>query len=98
MLHHIENRSLKLTRRFELQPIHDSIPRLGIVELENGTRLIVRDASEILIPRPSREEFIKKLHLTHAATETMMLQTIGRIFWPEIGLRNKMRCIYVKPI
>ena len=86
LLQHIANRTkyIHLTIDCELRLIRDSIPRLGIIELEKGTRFIVRDGSEILIPRPAREEIVRNLHLTHAAPETMMLLTKGRLFWPKM--------------
>ena len=40
----------------ELRLIHDSIPNLGISELRDGNRLIVRNGGEVLIPKSAREE------------------------------------------
>ena len=82
LLQRIENQTeyKHLPDDCELRLICDSIPRLGIVELEKGTRLIVRDDSKILIPRLTREEIVRNLHLTRTATETMMLQTKERMF------------------
>ena len=54
------------------------------MELDSGARLVVRDGTEILIPRTARKEIIWILHLTHAATDTMMLQTKSRLFWPRM--------------
>ena len=62
--------------------IRDSLPCLAIVELDLGERLGVRDGTEILIPKTARKEVIKTLHLTHTATNTMMLRTKSRLFWP----------------
>ena len=64
--------------------VHDSIPRLGIVGLDNDIRLIVRDSSKILVPKLAIAELIRVLHNTHAATDTMVLQRKGRIFWPQM--------------
>ena len=85
LLQHLENRSgwKFLPESCELRGIRDILPRLGIVELESGARLVVKDGSEILIPRTERKEMIRLLHLTHAAPETMMLQMKSRIFWPK---------------
>ena len=48
-LSNIENRAAfkPLHENSELKLVHDSIPRLGIVELDNSRRLIVRVGSEI---------------------------------------------------
>ena len=70
------------------------MPRLGIVELRDGHRLIVRDGGEVLIPKSAREEIIKTLHLTHPATDTMILQTRGKIFWPK--MRQELKDYYEK--
>ena len=77
MLNHIKNRTeLKnLPDNCELRLIHDSIPNLGISELRDGHRLIVRNGGEVLIPKTAREEIIRTLHFTHPATQTMINQT-----------------------
>ena len=82
MVNCIENRIeyKNLPENTELRVLGDSLPRLGIVELRDGHRLIVRDGSEVLIPRSAREEIIKTLHISHPATETMINQTRGKIF------------------
>ena len=72
------------TNTYLIRLIRDSLPRLGIVELDTGARLVVRDGTDILIPRAARQEIIRILHLTHAATDTMMLQTKNRLFWPRM--------------
>ena len=72
----------------ELRLIKDSLPRLGIVQLDSDERLIVRDGNEVLIPKPARKNIIKTLHLTHLAVNSMMLQTKSRIFWP--GIRRDL--------
>ena len=46
--------------------------------------MIVRDGTEILIPKAARQEIIGILHLTHAATDTTVLQTRNRLFWPRM--------------
>ena len=77
ILQNLENRTdyKHLPGSSELRMIRDSLPRLGLVELDSGARLVVRDSTEILIPKTARKEIIRILHLTHAATDTMMLQT-----------------------
>ena len=81
MVNAIENRTeyRNLPEQCEVRLIHDSIPRLGICELKDGNRLIVRNG-EVLIPRSAREEIVRTLHLTDPTTETMLNQTKGKIF------------------
>ena len=40
----------------KLRLLHDCLPWLGITELPDGSRLVVRDGREILIPKPAKEE------------------------------------------
>ena len=81
MLSNIENRTTfkNLPENSELKLVH--VHRLGIIELDNGSRLIVRDGSEILVPKPASGELIKVLHNTYTATDTLVLQCKNRIFW-----------------
>ena len=83
MLSNIENRTAfkNLPENSELKLVHVSIRRPGIIELDNGSRLIVRDGSEILVPKPASGELIKVLHNTYTATDTLVLQCKNRIFW-----------------
>ena len=74
LLQNVENRTdyKHLPDSSELRMIKDSLPRLGIAELDSGARLVVRDGTEILIPKTARKEIIRILHLAHEATDTMM--------------------------
>ena len=47
---------------------------MALVELENRTRLIVKDETEILIPASMREEMVRIFHLTHQADTAMLTQ------------------------
>ena len=88
LLQNVENRTefKHLPEDSELWLVRDSLPRLAIVELDSGERVVVRDGTEVLIPKSARKEVLKTLHLTHSATNTMMLQTKSRLFWPGIWL------------
>ena len=76
----------------ELRVLGDSLARLGIVELRDGHQLIVRDGSEVQIPKSAREEIIRTLHISHPATETMINQTKNKIFWPK--MREQLKHFY----
>ena len=86
MVNHTENRTefKDLPDNCELRQIHDSIQNLGISELKDGHRLIVRNGGEVLIPRSAREEIVSTLHITHPATQTMLMQCKNKIFWPRM--------------
>ena len=53
VLQHVKNRTdyKHLPDDSELRLIRDSLPLLGIVELDTGFRLVARDGTEVLIPR-----------------------------------------------
>ena len=68
------------------------MPRLGIVELRDGHRLIVRNGGELLIPKSAREEMVRTLHISPPATETMINQTKSKNFWPK--MREQLKQFY----
>ena len=76
----------------ELRKVSGGLNILALVELENGTRLIVKDETEIMIPASMREEMIRILHLTHQADTAMLTQAKQKIFWP--GMKNDLQRIY----
>ena len=84
MLNQIENKIelVNLPADGELRQMGKGINNLAIVEMDNGTRLIVRDETEILIPKSMRAEMVRVLHLTHQADNAMTQQAKGKIFWP----------------
>ena len=90
LLQNMENRTeyKHLPEDSELRLIRDSLPCFGIVELDSGERLVVRDGTEVLIPKSARKDVINTLHLTFSATNTMVLQTKSRLFWP--GIRSDL--------
>ena len=96
ILNHIENKTeyKDLPQDCELRLMYDSIPNLGIAELRDGHRLVVRNGGEVLIPKSAREEIVRTLHITHPATETMINQTKGKIFWPK--MRQDLQKFYEK--
>ena len=100
MVNAIENRTeyRNLPEQCEVRLIHDSIPRLGICELKDGNRLIVRNGGEVLIPRSASEEIVRALHVTHPATETMLNHTKNKIFWPQMkaDIRECSECLEFK--
>ena len=68
----------------ELKQLSGCRDTLSLVEMGNGTRLIVRDELEILIPRSMRTEMTRVLHLSHQADTAMLNQAKQKIFWPGI--------------
>ena len=58
---------------------------LFLVKMSNGLRLIVKEETEILIPKSMREEMTRFLHSSHQADIAMMTQAKNHL------LRNEER-------
>ena len=82
MLNDIENRTpvRDIPEDSELRSISGMLGELGTVVMPDGTRLIVRNGSEILIPVGERQRIMETLHLTHSCDKVMIRQTKGKIF------------------
>ena len=94
MMNQIENKieSRNLADDFELKQLSGCRNQLSLVEMGNGTRLIVKDESEILIPKSMRTEMTRVLHLSHQADIAMLNQAKQKIFWA--GMRRDLKNTY----
>ena len=94
MMNQIENKVevAELPANRELRKVSGGLNNISLVELDNGTHLIVKDETEILIPKSMREEMIRVLHMTHQADTAMMTQAKKKIFWP--GMKADLQQIY----
>ena len=54
-----------------------------MVQLRSGDRLRCRN-SAVYIPKSARSNILKVLHLSHAAPGSMISNTKGRVYWPEM--------------
>ena len=57
-----------------------------------GHKLIIRNDSEILVPKQVREKMCQTLHFTHLSDEMIMKQAKDKIFWP--NMRSELRKVY----
>ena len=82
MMNQIENKteSKHIGENSELKQLSGCRDQLSLVELGNGTRLIVRDELEILVPKSMRMEMMRVLHLSHQADTAMLNQAKQKIF------------------
>ena len=87
---YIEN--FDVPKESELKKIKDHKQSLSIVTLESGHKLIIRNDSEILVPRKAREKMCRTLHFTHHSEEMMMKQAKDKVFWP--SMRGELRNVY----
>ena len=94
MMNAIENKveSKDLQSDSELRQISGCRDQISLVEMEKGTRLIVKNETEILIPKSMRAEMMRVLHLSHSGDVSMLLQAKNKIFWP--GMRKDLKKVY----
>ena len=61
MMNHIENDTDfdDIPPEYELKQLKEFMDRMSIVNLDAGTRLIVKDESEILIPTNQRKQMLE---------------------------------------
>ena len=65
----------------ELKQMKEFMDRISLVTLDGGNCLIVKDETEILIPRGQRKQIIETLHFSHSAADSMILQCKRKIYW-----------------
>ena len=94
MMNNIENKveSKDLSMDSELRQLSGCRDQISLVQLDNGTRLIVKNEGEILIPKSMRTEMMRVLHLTHSGDVAMLTQAKNKIFWP--GMRKDLKNVY----
>ena len=79
----------------ELKQMKEFMDRMSIVTLDEGTRQIVKDETEILIPMCQRKQMVDTLHFSHSAAESMIIQCKRHIFWPGMNIslqKNHEEC------
>ena len=79
----IRTRPKDLPADSELMKVEGSLQERRVVQLRSGDRILCRD-SAVYIPKPARSNILKVLHLSHAAPGSMISNTKGRVYWPEI--------------
>ena len=65
----------------ELKLMKDDLQHMSVITLDSGSRLIVRNESEILIPKSQRKQMMDILQFSHSAGQSMYTQCRGKIFW-----------------
>ena len=80
-----------LLENSELKQLAIYRDRLSVVTLSGGARLIIRDKTEILIPKRLRPKMIEILNFRHSWDDMMWKYMKNKIFWPRMleGLRKK---------
>ena len=73
------------------------LPQLSVHVFENGHKLILKNALEILIPQVERECLIEKLHSAHLSDEGMKMLHRKKFWWPKISLDLEKKYKSSKP-
>ena len=76
----------------ELKQMKEFMDRMSVVTLDTGTRLIVKDETEIMIPKCLRKQMEDILHFSNTAAQSMITQCKNKIFWP--GMRKTLQKEY----
>jgi hypothetical protein len=94
MLNDVENgvNQKDLSQDSELKRVEGSLAHLRLVTLPDGNRLIVKNGSQVFIPKSERKRILETIHLDHMSDQGMIRQTKGKIFWP--GMRKQIKETY----
>ena len=81
----VENRTppRDLPADSELKQVDGCLQELRVVQLRSGDRLLCRD-SAVYVPKTARSNILKTLHLCHSAPGSMIANTKGRVYWPDM--------------
>ena len=66
--------SKELSKDNELRQLAASREEIKVIQLGRGLRLIVRNESEILVPKSARKRMMQNLHVIHSGPESKMCQ------------------------
>ena len=93
MLALVENRTppREIPPDSELKMIEGSLQEFRVVQLSTGDRLLCKD-SAVYVPKSARENILRTLHLCHHAPGSVIQNTKGRIYWPE--MRKQIHQVY----
>ena len=82
----------KINAQSDLKMLKNDLPHMSIITFDSGDRLIVKNETEILVPKCQRSHMVDILHMSHAADQAMVTQCRGKIFWP--GMRTALKKKY----
>ena len=82
----------EIDHQSDLKMLKKDLPHMSIITFDSGDRLIVKNETEILIPKCQRSHMVDILHMSHAADQAMATQCRGKIFWP--GMRTALKKKY----
>ena len=57
--------------------------RLSVIENKKGTRLLLLDATRIVVPEALREQLVIQAHIGHQGINKMCMDVAAKYFWPQ---------------
>ena len=75
----------------ELKKVEGALSEMRVVTMANGDRIIAKDQA-VFIPASQRSHLVDTLHLTHASSDSMLLNAKDRVWWP--GIRQSLHQKY----
>ena len=88
MVHNLINNIPAKNVEGELKVMNSLRNFLSEEELPNGKSVILKDGSEILVPKSLCKQMVANLHYTQMAPESMLYMVKGSFFWP--GLKQDL--------
>ena len=95
IVHHIESGTEidDIDKECELSKLHNFMGRLSVITLKGGESLVLKDNSEIMIPKKERQNILHLAHANnHRGYDGMIQQMRGKIWWQG----KKRRCKGIK--
>ena len=71
----------ELDRSGELFKMGSERQYLGVWTFSNGSKLVVKNSSEVVVPKGDRQEVLDELHATHMGVEGMKKLARGKMTW-----------------
>ena len=73
----------------ELSKLKSCYEDLSTLTLKGGKTLILRDNTEIMVPKAERENILQIAHKTHLGHDMMVKQLRGKVFWASMNAELK---------
>ena len=84
----------EMPQECELSKLTSCYKELSTLTLKGGKTLILRDNSEIMVPKSERENILQIAHMTHLSQEMMVHQFREKVFW--IGMNSDIKEMVAK--
>ena len=84
LLRFLCGRDAHINKDSEYVGLKSLLPTLSVVELESGSKIVVCNRNEVVVPGVSRPGLKKKLHWTHMSSDSMQRLCRGKVWWASL--------------